>query len=357
MRQGKPARHYSQAGRLHCIIRLLEMRRGMTLDDLAAECGVDRRTIRRDLNAVEEAGYALTCQWQQGKKVFSFLTRSRSIPPVSLTLNQLMSLYLLRSLGVHLAGTPFLAEIDDLFRTITSILPDRYAAHLERIARVSLPRLHGQRDYTLAAPHFGGLQRALLHQYRLRLEYAKDGGTTSQSYELDPYTLVFHRAGIYLLGYAHNRGGMRLFALERIRGLDVGRQRFELPEDYEPEQYFSHAFGLVNDAPLQVRVRFSPAVAHAVRDRIWRPGQCVEEDREGGVVLSFQASGERELVSWVLSYGDQAEVLEPASLRAEVAGRIEALSRLYRNGTPGRAGERDGRPDASSAPAMEGSHG
>ena len=68
MQKGKPAKKYSQAGRLHTIIRLLEARRNMTLDDLAEECDVDRRTIHRDLNAVQEAGYTLTSDWQDGKK-------------------------------------------------------------------------------------------------------------------------------------------------------------------------------------------------------------------------------------------------------------------------------------------------
>lgn len=44
-----------------------------------------------------------------------------------------------------------LAEIDELFRSINSVLPDRHVAHLERIARVSLPILHGARDYSQAA--------------------------------------------------------------------------------------------------------------------------------------------------------------------------------------------------------------
>jgi len=60
MKQGKPAKKYFQAGRLHGIIRLLEARHGMAIDDLAAECGGDQRTIHRDLVAVEEAGYTLT---------------------------------------------------------------------------------------------------------------------------------------------------------------------------------------------------------------------------------------------------------------------------------------------------------
>jgi len=329
MQQGKPAKKYSQAGRLHGIIRLLEARRGMTLDELATECDVDRRTIRRDLNAVEEAGYTLTTEWQQGKKVYSFLTKSRNIPPITFTLNQLMSLFLLRSLGVHLAGTHFQAEIDDLFRAITSVLPDRYAAHLERIARVSLPILHGARDYSATSVHFEGLQRALLHQYRLRLTYAKKRIAETEEYEVDPYTLVFHKDGIYLLGYAHNRTGMRLFALERVRGIEVTRQRFEIPGDFEPEHHFRSAFGLVNDAPMKVRVRFSSEIAHTVRERVWRPGQKVETDNEGRVIITFEAAGEMELVSWVLSYGIHAEALEPPRLRREVERQIRGMQQFY----------------------------
>lgn len=331
MQKGKPAKKYSQAGRLHSIIRLLETRRGLTLDDLAEECGVDRRTIHRDLNAVQEAGYTLTSEWVEGKKVYSFLTKSRNIPPITFTLNQLMSLYLLRSLGIHLAGTPFQEEVDELFRTITSVLPDRYVAHLERIARVSLPLLHGARDYSDLAVHIAEMQRALLHQYRIHLLYAKKGRGEAETYDVDPYTLIFHKGGIYLLGLAHNRQAMRLFALERIRGIQATRQRFEIPGDFQPEDHFRTAFGLVQDKPMKVRVRFSPEVAHTVTERIWQQGQQIWTDTEQRVIIEFEAAGEMELVSWILSYGMHAEVLAPPELRKEVKRQIREMRQFYRS--------------------------
>jgi len=331
MQKGKPAKKYSQAGRLHSIIRLLETRRGLTLDELAEECDVERRTIHRDLNAVEEAGYNLTSEWLAGKKVYSFLTRSRNIPPITFTLPQLMSLYLLRSQGAHLAGTPFQAEIDELFKSINSVLPDRHAAHMERIARVSLPILHGARDYTPAATFIGDLQKALLQQYRIRLKYAKKGRDEVDGYEVDPYTLVFHKGGIYLLGNAHNRSGMRLFALERIRGVEVTRQRFEIPDSYQPEAHFSSAFGLVSDTPMKVRIRFSSEIAHAVKERIWMAGQKISTDAEGRVTVGFEAAGRMELVSWILSYGMHAEVLGPPELRKDVKRHVKEMRQQYRN--------------------------
>lgn len=330
MLKGKPARKYSQAGRLHSIIRLLETRRGLTMEELMHECDVDRRTIYRDLRAVEQAGYNLTTEWSEGKKIYSFMTRSRNLPPITFTLPQLMSLYLLRSLGAHLAGTPFLAEIDELFKNIHSILPDRHAAHLERIARVSLPLIHGARDYSSSAAFIGDLQKALLQQYRIRLTYNKNSKTESEQYEVDPYTLVFHKGGIYLLGNAHNRSGMRLYALERIRGVEVTRQRFEIPESYQPEAHFSSAFGLVNDTHMVVRVRFAAEIAHTITERTWMQGQKLSSDPEGRVIVEFAAAGQMELVSWILSYGVHAEVLEPAELRKEVRRQVKGMRELYR---------------------------
>jgi len=330
MQKGKPAKKYSQAGRLHSIIRLLETRRGLTLDELAEECDVDRRTIHRDLNAVEQAGYSLTTEWSEGKKLYSFITKSRNLPPITFTLPQLMSLYLLRSLGAHLAGTPFQAEIDELFKSIHSVLPDRYAAHLERIARVSLPLLHGARDYSPAAAFVTDLQKALLQQYRIRLKYAKKGKNQVDEYDVEPYTLVFHKGGIYLLGNALNRSGMRLFALERVRGIDVTRQRFEIPDSYQPEAHFSSAFGLVSDTPMKVRVRFSTETAHAVKDRIWMPGQKISSDSDGRTTLEFEAAGKMELVSCILSYGIHAEVLDPPELRKELRRQVKGMREMYR---------------------------
>ncbi len=327
--RGKPAGHYTQAARLHNVIRLIESRQGITLDELVEETGVDRRTVHRDLAAVLEAGYPLFSQWEAGKKVYRFLTRSRQIPPITFTLDELVSLHLLRSLAPLLPAAPFGAEIDALFAKIHAALPPRSVAHLERISRVALPRLQGVRDYAGSAELLTELRRALLYQYRLRLSYHRNGRQPT-AYEVDPYTLVLAKGGLYLLGHAHNRNAIRLFAVERIAALTVTRQHFELPDDFDPEACFADAFGLVRDQPMQVTVRFDRDVAQTVRERIWRPGQLVTDQPDGGLLLSFEASGALELLAWVLSYGSHAELLEPPELRRELRRQLKGLREIYR---------------------------
>ena len=81
---GRPSRRYSQAGRLHDLIRLLEARNGATVEELAEECGVTRRTVYRDLQAIEAAGYPLMREPagdERGRVVYRFLTGFSRIPP------------------------------------------------------------------------------------------------------------------------------------------------------------------------------------------------------------------------------------------------------------------------------------
>jgi len=328
-RPGKPAKKYSQAARLHDTIRLIESRHGISIEELAQETGVNRRTIHRDLNAIAEAGYPLTADWAGDRKLYRFITGFKDVPPISFSLQELLTLYFLRSSLDILQGTPFHDDLEAIFRKVNSVLPPRYAAHLERISRITIPLLQGRRDYSRAAAVLTDLRRALLLQNRVTLGYRTPSRKRPARYTVDPYTLVYYKGGLYLLGYAHNRLAIRTFAVERITELAIGTERFEIPPDYQPEERFRGAFGIVDEEPFAVRVRFTPAIAHAIVERSWHRSQQLQKLPDGSVELSFSAGGRMEILSWVLSYGGMAELLEPAELRAELAQTTTAMAGMY----------------------------
>ena len=173
------------------------------------------------------------------------------------------------------------------------------------------------------------LRKALLYQYRVRIAYSKSGREPAQ-YDIDPYTIVLAKGGLYLLAYAHNRDAVRIFALERISAITVTRQRFEMPDEFEPEACFSDAFGLVTDSPMRIKVRFDRELAHMVKDRIWKSGQKLSVAHDGSILLEFEASGSMEIMAWILSYGRHAELLEPPELRKEMRRQAKALREIYR---------------------------
>ena len=222
---GRPVSTARQA-RLHDLIRILEVRHGSTADELAEECAVTRRTIYRDLQAIEEAGYPLVKEPSgDGRMLYKFLTGFSKIPPITFSLSELMTLYLCRGQLGLLQGTPFLDDLDAVFARIRASLPPRSVAHLERLAQVITPRFQGRRDYGDKREILEALRRALLYQYRCTIRYAP-ARRPAADYLCDPYTLLFFKDALYVVGYVHNRRALRRFLVDRIESVQVEEERF-----------------------------------------------------------------------------------------------------------------------------------
>ena len=321
---GRMTKKYSQAARLHDLIRILEARYGATVDELVEECQVTRRTIYRDLQAILEAGYPLMSERQDdGFVVYSFVAGFSKVPPIVFSLEELMTFYLCRGQLSFLHGTPFQDDLEAIFSRIHSNLPPRSIAHLERIAEVSTPRFHGFKDYSKQHRLLGELRQALLKQQRCLIDY-RPAKREKQQYLIDPYTLLFFKNGLYIGGYAHNRKALRLFAVERIEKVEVHPERFEVPEDYHPEMLTGTAFGLIDEGePRRLELLFDKEVAHLIRERIWHPEQQIEEHPDGSLLLRFSASGDKEILAWLYSFIPYVRVIGPESLREKFTNGLQ----------------------------------
>jgi len=324
---GRRPKKYSQAARLHDLIRILEARYGATVDELVEECQVTRRTIYRDLQEIMDAGYPLIKELQDdGHVVYSFIAGFSKIPPIVFSLEELMTFYLCRGQLSFLKGTPFQDDLEAIFTRIHSNLPPRSVANLERISEVSTPRFHGFKDYSNHHQVLELLRQALLKQQQCLIDY-RPAKRKAQQYLVNPYTLLFFKNGLYIGGYAHNRDDLRLFAVERIEGVTVQPERFEVPADYHAAQLTGSAFGLIDEGEThQLKLLFGVEVAHLIRERIWHPDQTIEERADGSLILRFSASGDREILAWLYSFIPYVKVLSPVVLQqAFIAGLSENL--------------------------------
>lgn len=86
----------------------------------------------------------------------------------------------------------------------------------------------------------------------------------------------------------------------------------------------------------RVSIRFEPEQARYIGERTWHPTERRERHADGSLTLHFELSGLEGVKRWVLSYGGQAEVLAPESLRSAVAAQARRLAAVYRPGLSGR---------------------
>ncbi len=149
-------------------------------------------------------------------------------------------------------------------------------------------------------------------------------------FELEPYCVVTYKKGLYLAGKSHHHGAIRTFALGGFTSIEWQRgQRFRYPDDFDPAKLVEGAWGMIrHEVETHVRIRFPWKVARFVERRMWHPSQKIEKEANG-IVLTVDVFGTVELVSWILSFGPTAEVLEPQSLRDEVREELRRALELY----------------------------
>jgi predicted DNA-binding transcriptional regulator YafY len=121
-----------------------------------------------------------------------------------------------------------------------------------------------------------------------------------------------------------------LLAIHRIQEIQITERSFTLPGKYDFERDFNQSFGILKDAPFNVEVRFHGWAAIYVTERTWSPNQIITKHRDGSITLKFQASSEPEIISWILSFKDEARVIRPKWLVSEINNIIRNMSRLYR---------------------------
>jgi predicted DNA-binding transcriptional regulator YafY len=313
------------------ILRAIESARGagMTIDGLATECEVTTRTIRRDLEALQEAGFPLyDDKSDDGRTRWHFDGQALKGLGAGLTLSELCALYFSRTLVETLAGTPFRDDVESAFGKLASGLTPHMTKFLDQLPRVIAAKRDPIRRYDAARPIMTKLIDATLQNRQATLRYHSEASKRTKSYVLHPYRLVYAQGGLYLIAFVPEYGETRTFAVERIADVSLHEERFT-PPDNLPEDAFPHSLGVHSGEPVHVEVEFQPTVAAYVQSRQWHPSQQVAELPNGAVRMTLEVCADLALQSWILSFGPGARVTAPDSLVTEIAGRIEAARAHY----------------------------
>ena len=120
--------------------------------------------------------------------------------------------------------------------------------------------------------------------------------------------------------------------IERIRAATLTTKRYEIPEEFDPDRYLAHSWGIWSSEGTpteEVHLRFDASLARRVQEAVWHRSQRLVELPDGGVELTFTVAGIVEIRPWILSWGDGVEVLAPASLRESVALAVSRAAERY----------------------------
>jgi len=315
------------------IQRLARSRAGLGLDALAEELGCVRRTVYRDLDALQYAGFPVVTERRDGRVYYRFLDSFR-LGDVPFTPDEVLALAFGEDLLRTLEGTVFHDSIRSALAKIRAVLSPELADYLLRLGesfRV-LPGPH--KSYAHLRDTIQALNDAVVGRRTVAMRYRTGSTGAVSQRELDPYKVWYRAGALYVVGHDHKSGEVRTFAVDRIRAISVTARRFAAPADFDFDAYIGASFGVIAEPASRVRIRFEPRWTTYVEERTWHPSQRLEPTPDGGLLLEMQAGGLAELRSWVLSFGGGAEVIEPETLRSEVRAELEEALARYGRGAP-----------------------
>lgn len=290
--------------RLLGILLEFQARGELRAEDLARRFEVSVRTVYRDVQALSEMGVPVVATPGTGYR----LLEGYFLPPLRFTPAEAALLAIGGGLVRARIDPELQRAADSAIAKLRGVLPPEQQTAVDRWQQQLLFPVLGNEA---SEPLLARLRMAVQEHRVLRLQYQTRDRGTPEPREVEPMRLLHIGGSWHLVGWCRMRRGPRMFKLSRIDGCDV------LGETYVPEA--RHEVGPRGDDRAgypEARVRFDASIERFVRERQPFPFLREERDEEGRAVFIYALRGRRELLAWLLGWGDAVEVLSPSELRA-----------------------------------------
>jgi predicted DNA-binding transcriptional regulator YafY len=247
-------------------LELVQLRPGITSDELARRLGVTDRAVRRYVATLREAGVHI--ESERGPHGGYRVGRGARMPPLVFTASEALGLVMAVLDGHHAAADPDDPVGSALGKLIGS-LPGHVghqAAELRRHALAAPDRGAARPDPVVTT----ALVDAIAAQRGVRLGYRSQAGSR-WSTEADPWAVVVRHGRWYLLCFAHDVGDVRTYRIDRIEHVETRNVAFEPPPDLDPVEWLERHLGtgweyethVVFDGPLSDVARYvRPPMGH-----------------------------------------------------------------------------------------------
>jgi predicted DNA-binding transcriptional regulator YafY len=319
-----------QLGRQWKIIQtLISSSRGKSAADLARDLGCHPRTVYRDLEALQMAGFPIYTERAGGKNLWSLLDTMKHHIPVPFALTELMALYFSRDILKIFKDTAFYDSLESLLQKVRATLPPESIDYLDDIERALHLSMKPYKDYGQFKEILNRVTDAALNRKTIEIVYYTISRKKENRRRVDPYRVWFFDGTFYLIGRCHMRKEVRIFALDRIRMLHETNATFEVPEDFVLEDFMGPSFGVYQGEPVHIKVWFHPDVAEYIEEKIWHESQEIHPQADGSIIFEARVAGTDEIRFWIMTWGSKAKVIEPETVKEDIRAEAEKMAKLY----------------------------
>jgi predicted DNA-binding transcriptional regulator YafY len=321
---------YAPAERLFRLARnLAATRTGLTLDEMATELDVGRRTAERLRDSLADM-FPQMDFWDDDERV-----RRWRLPGVALVGVVDLRAEAVAAIETSARECEVRGETDraTLLREAATTLRAMMRPDALRRAEPDIAALMEAEGVAMrpgprpvVAPGvLPALRRAILGVQPVVVRYAGPDAAEPATRILCPYGILYGGRG-WLVAHVDGLPEMRLWRLDRIVSIDLMDRGFMRREDFDLAAYAAQSFGVFQEEPIDVVLRFAPEAADDAAGWLFHPSQSSEREPSGTLIVRFRAGGVQEMCWHLFTWGRLVTILAPAALRAEMTKMVMAAS-------------------------------
>ena len=296
--------------RLIGILSVLLQKETVTAPELAELFEVSRRTINRDIETLCYAGIPI--RTKQGVGGGIYIARGYRMDRTVLTSKDMQNILAgLRSLD-SISGSSYYGQLMEKLQTGSSEVISGKESMLIDLSSWYKESL---------ASKIGLIQDAIGSRNYLEFQYYAPSGESTRT--IEPYYVVFKWSNWYVWGWCKKRKDFRLFKLNRMDEVKKSAKTFEVRNVPLPDLSNENVFA----GGIKVKALFDPEVKWRLIEEFGP--DCFEETDHGKLLFKADYSDMDNLISWLMTFGDKAEVIEPEEARTRMLEIAETLKKTY----------------------------
>ncbi|MDP2681218.1 MAG: transcriptional regulator [Deltaproteobacteria bacterium] len=315
--------------RLIAILRMLDSRERCTLKKLAEKFCISTRTIERDIEDLNSAGFSII--FVKEENTYKFTDSDYTLRDLDLNKDELAFMLIGRQFA-HNLGKPFEKACQSLLKKAHK---DTGIKTRERIKGVEeKPHfwvgMDQMEEFETVEKQYNAINEAMDRKQEVEILYKAMKNQEETRRNIAPYVLFFHEGLWYVIGYCHLRNEIRFLALDCIKEIKITNDSYTIPDDFDINEYFKPGWRMRRyGAPVEVVLKFSERYARWIKRRKWHPTRVIEEQKDGSIIFKVKVEGTVELKWWIYHWIPHVEVLSPPELKQEMIEEMRGMLEVY----------------------------
>ncbi|TCP25628.1 putative DNA-binding transcriptional regulator YafY [Scopulibacillus darangshiensis] len=288
--------------------------------ELGETFAVQDKSLREDLRALGDGGFMIDENTgKQGRKFYRH--------------EGLFEMYEIRLLLDAVISARFLTEKEtkDLIKKIKMLKSQTTAKRLQKqifldgVIKAKSPAVRYGIDHIRTAISD---QKKITYQYgRYNVDKAFVLSHEGRVYTVHPYALIWNNDYYYLIGFYEGAGEVRHYRVDRMRDVQVKNEHFN-HHNIDIPDYVNRSFHMYSGEEDVIKLKFKNGLINVIIDRFGIDADIKRAD-DDSFFIRTKASVSDGLVRWLLTWGSDVEVIEPASLRERIKAENEKVQKLY----------------------------